>query len=334
MEKPALEKYGLTQKDVEYYLKQKELFDKEYEKHLLINEIISFFIIWIISTVIVLIIMMLVDSSIFEEKWMIWVTPFSALGFPTPLFFVISGGPYQFLDRKNEIKIKYFSTTLEEKYIKYTESLKKYNRYLEQNNRNYWIQMTGLQFEKEVASLFRAKGYDATITSATADGGVDIILNKDGERIAVQCKHHAKPIGPNDVRALQGVVASQNYSKGIFVSLNGYTSTVYYEVRNGNVKIDLLDLKDILKMAKKDPYEPFDNPEKPFEKKEMQREPVLGEIVIHKIFGDGKIIKINPKENGEKYLTVDFTHSIKDFVFPSAFLMGFLMFQEDVDASK
>ena len=32
MEKPTLEKYGLTQKDVEYYLRQKELFEKEYKK--------------------------------------------------------------------------------------------------------------------------------------------------------------------------------------------------------------------------------------------------------------------------------------------------------------
>ena len=39
MEKPTLEKYGLTQKDVEYYLRQKELFEKEYKKHLVINEI-------------------------------------------------------------------------------------------------------------------------------------------------------------------------------------------------------------------------------------------------------------------------------------------------------
>ena len=62
MEKPTLEKYGLTQKDVEYYLRQKELFEKEYEKHLVINEIISFLITWIISTVIVFIIMMLADS--------------------------------------------------------------------------------------------------------------------------------------------------------------------------------------------------------------------------------------------------------------------------------
>ena len=68
MEEPKLENYGLTQKDVEYYLKQKELFDNEYKKHLLINEIISFFITWIISTVIVFVIMMLVDSSIFNEK--------------------------------------------------------------------------------------------------------------------------------------------------------------------------------------------------------------------------------------------------------------------------
>ena len=322
MEKPTLEKYGLTQKDVEYYLRQKELFEKEYKKHLVINEIISIFITWIISTVIVFIIMMLADSSIFKEKeWLIWVTPISALGFPTPLFLAISGGPYQFLDRKNKIKFKYFSTTLEEKYIKYTESLKEYNRYLEQTNRNYWIQMTGLQFEKEVASLFRAKGYDAIVTSATADGGVDIILRKNGERIAVQCKHHAKPVGPNDVRALQGVVAAQNFAHGIFVSLNGYTTTVYGEVRNSNVKIELLELKDILKMTKD--FVAPSNPTHPSVSPNLANLHIY-DFVLHKTFGEGITLAV---ENG--YLTVDFSNFVKRFVFPNAFLDGYLTLETE-----
>ena len=39
--------------------------------------------------------------------------------------------------------------------------------------------------QKEIAKLYRKQGYDATVTSATGDGGVDIILKKNGERIAV-----------------------------------------------------------------------------------------------------------------------------------------------------
>lgn len=197
--------------------------------------------------------MLLVDHAIFEEKiWLIFVVPISALFFPTFLIIAIMDGPYQFLNRREEIKAQYFSVELEKKCIEYEKALKEYDHYLDQINKNYWIQMTGLEFEKEVASLFRGNGYNATLTPATADGGVDIILIRGDERIAVQCKHHVNPVGPNDVRALQGVVASQNYSKGIFVSLNGYTATVRQEVRSGNVQIELLELKDILQMAKED----------------------------------------------------------------------------------
>ena len=254
MEKPSLGNYGLTQNDLDHYLKQKKLFEQEYEKHLATNEKISFFITWIISTIIVVfIIMLLADHAIFEGKiWLIFVVPISTLVFPTFFIIAIMGGPYQFLNRREEIKARYFSIELEKKCIEYEKALKDYDHYLNQIDKNYWNQMTGLEFEKEVASLFRGNGYNATLTPATADGGIDIILIRGDEHIAVQCKHHAKPVGPNDVRALQGVVASQNYSKGIFVSLNGYTATVRQEVRSGNVQIELLELKDILQMAKGD----------------------------------------------------------------------------------
>ena len=329
MEKPLLENYGLTQKDLDHYLEQKKLFEQEYEKHLASNEKISFFITWIISSIIIFIIMLLVDHAIFEGKiWLIFVVPISALFFPTFLIIAIMDGPYQFLNRREEIKAQYFSVELEKKCIEYEKALKEYDHYLDQINKNYWIQMTGLEFEKEVASLFRGNGYNATLTPATADGGVDIILIRGDERIAVQCKHHVNPVGPNDVRALQGVVASQNYSKGIFVSLNGYTATVRQEVRSGNVQIELLELKDILQMAKGSHENSLKDSENVSRKTDLRKKPRLGDIVTHKTFGEGIIIEIVQKDNNETYLTIDFVHSVKKFVFPNSFIDDHLAFKK------
>ena len=359
MEKPTLEKYGLMQKDVDDYLKRKELFELEYKKHLETNKKISYSIAVILTILsFILLTTFLNERSIGDRIGMAIIL---MAFFVFPIIVLVSFMLCNNLDKEKEIKAKYISNTLEDKYTKYNNDLNKYLHYLEQNSRNYWIQMTGLQFEKEVASLFSAKGYDATVTPATADGGVDIVLRKNGERIAVQCKHHSKPVGPNDVRALQGVVAAQNYSKGIFVSLNGYTSSVCCEVRSGSVRIELLELKDILQMAKGDDINPVEPPNKPKPQKnelkkdepiisltnidlEKQRkkqlikrlikklyqswgdkniELILGEHVNHKEFGNGTIVSTKDhRDKGSKYIDVYFADIAKKktFVFPSAFV--------------
>lgn len=46
-----------------------------------------------------------------------------------------------------------------------------------------------------------------------------------------------------------------------------------------------------------------------------------GSIVTHKKFGKGEVVKFN---NNEKYLYVRFIIGEKKFIFPDAFLMGFL----------
>ena len=48
---------------------------------------------------------------------------------------------------------------------------------------------------------------------------------------------------------------------------------------------------------------------------------VAGATVIHKNFGEGKIVRI---DKAQKYIKVDFGQGEKTFVFPSAFEMGFL----------
>lgn len=147
-------------------------------------------------------------------------------------------------------KERYIDADLEKRVIRYREELSQYEHDLEKMRVDYWNNLTGLQFEKEVAKLFEQQGYCAFVTKAVGDGGVDIVLNKEDERVAVQCKHHKSKVGPNDVRALQGVVYNGDYTSGIFVSLNGFTPTVYQEVADGRVRIELLTLTDLLNLQR------------------------------------------------------------------------------------
>ena len=260
--------------------------------------------------------------------------------------------------KKSEIKARTIDGALERAVERYKKAVWEYENYLKKCSIEFWNSLNGYEFEKEIAKLYRAQGYDATVTSATADGGVDVILKKERERIAVQCKHHAKPVGPNDVRALQGVVASQRYSKGIFVSLNGYTATVRYEMRKGSVPIELLELKDILQMAEgqeRRPAEAEDETKTKPQPKEktstgdrLERQRVLElykglddkninmllcELVSHEKFGEGIITAIKER----KYISVYFPdiEQEKTFVFPDAFAdeyivpVGFEIVRED-----
>lgn len=65
-------------------------------------------------------------------------------------------------------------------------------------------EMPGLEFEEFVAAQLRTAGWGVTHTSNTGDYGVDLIAEKGGGRMAVQCKRQAKAVG---VAAVQQVVA-------------------------------------------------------------------------------------------------------------------------------
>lgn len=254
MEKPELKDFDLTECKINLYEKQQKEYYNKLDEHCKYIKKAKTTIISI-SLIITLIVLIINIAIGFEDVEGAGITLGICIFWDVTVVLYC----FQSLDssiwdigenKKSEIKLQIVDISLEKAVENYNKAVRNYERYLEKCSLDFWNSLNGFEFEKEIAKLFKTKGYDATVTSATADGGVDIILRKDGEKIAVQCKHHSKPVGPNDVRALQGVVASQNYSKGIFVSLNGYTSTVYHEVHNGNVQIELIELKDILQMGK------------------------------------------------------------------------------------
>lgn len=69
-------------------------------------------------------------------------------------------------------------------------------------------QLSGVEFEEFLAGLFRAQGYQAELTTTTGDYGADLILTKDGQRIAVQAKRYTGSVG---VAAVQEALSGQAY---------------------------------------------------------------------------------------------------------------------------
>ena len=69
-------------------------------------------------------------------------------------------------------------------------------------------QLTGMEFEEFLAGFFRAQGYAAELTPTSGDYGADLILSKDGRRIAVQAKRYMGSVG---VQAVQEALSGQAY---------------------------------------------------------------------------------------------------------------------------
>ena len=116
-------------------------------------------------------------------------------------------------------------------------------------NAQHWLDMSGWEFEKQVARLYGADGYSVVLTKGSSDGGVDLFLKKDGSRYAVQCKNHKKPIGPASIRDLYGAMRHERVRNGIFISSGGYTSGAKDFAKDK--PIELLDVSDVIALHKR-----------------------------------------------------------------------------------
>ncbi len=81
-------------------------------------------------------------------------------------------------------------------------------------------------FEYLVSEAYRRKGYSVQEnTGGGADGGVDLVLSKGGERILVQCKNwRSSKVGVSIVRELFGVMTAEGATEGIVVCSGQYTN--------------------------------------------------------------------------------------------------------------
>lgn len=131
---------------------------------------------------------------------------------------------------------------------RYKKALAEFDQWWIRTQEVFWLSLSGLQFEHELAALYRRLGIKATLTPASGDGGVDIWLHMpDGERI-VQCKAHRTPVGPSVARELHGALVHLGAKGAVLASTSGFTRGVR-EFSKGK-PIQLLGLAEIIAMQK------------------------------------------------------------------------------------
>jgi restriction system protein len=84
--------------------------------------------------------------------------------------------------------------------------------------------MSGVEFEKYVGARLRRAGWQVRLTPAVGDYGVDLIAEKDGQSVAIQCKRHGRSVG---VAAVQQVVSGARHhgcTRSIVVSNQEFTT--------------------------------------------------------------------------------------------------------------
>lgn len=107
------------------------------------------------------------------------------------------------------------------------------------------------EFEQLVGEGFRVQGYQVTETGGSGpDGGVDLVLSKDGDKFLVQCKQwKAYKVGVEVVRELYGVMAAKGAAGGFVVTSGRFTEPAREFARGRNLK--LLDGPVLLQLLQK-----------------------------------------------------------------------------------
>jgi restriction system protein len=105
---------------------------------------------------------------------------------------------------------------------------------IEEWTRDYIIQtlmheLSGHDFEHFIAELLQAMGYKTRVTTASGDGGIDVVAHKDPlglepPIVKVQCKRTLTTQGGPHVQQLTGALAPGGNELGLFVALGAFSA--------------------------------------------------------------------------------------------------------------
>ena len=120
-------------------------------------------------------------------------------------------------------------------------------------SRDYWQSITWQKFEEEVMNLYTRLGYHARLTKKGSDGGIDIIISKQGIEEYIQCKHYkdTNNLGVKEVKEFYATCQSDE-KKGIMVCLSNLTNDAkhYYAKENVNEVISIIGLDELMRLDK------------------------------------------------------------------------------------
>ena len=104
--------------------------------------------------------------------------------------------------------------------------------------------MTPTEFETFCAEELRRAGWRAELTAQSRDQGVDVIAEKDGRRVVLQCKLYTRPVGNKSVQEAAAGRAHERAHRGAVVTNSSYTpSAEQLAATNGILLLHYRDLR-------------------------------------------------------------------------------------------
>jgi hypothetical protein len=110
------------------------------------------------------------------------------------------------------------------------------------------------EFETFCADELRRVGWNARVTMQSRDQGVDVVAEKNGVRVALQCKLYALPVGNKAVQEIAAARTHEQADYGVVVSNNRYTQDAERLASTNKIFLlhhtDLCRLEDIIDLKK------------------------------------------------------------------------------------
>ena len=105
-------------------------------------------------------------------------------------------------------------------------------------------EMNGTEFEELLMMIFTTLGYNVSLTRATGDYGVDLLIRDDEGLTAVQAKRHTNNVGIKAVQEVYTGMRHHNADYGWVITNSGFTKSAYTQAQSTGVK--LIDGNELL----------------------------------------------------------------------------------------
>jgi restriction system protein len=104
--------------------------------------------------------------------------------------------------------------------------------------------MTGREFELYCRDILQEAGWHAALTPGSGDQGADIIAEKDGRRVVIQCKFYNGTVGNKAVQEAYAAAAFQDAPYAVVVTNSVYTKSAHQLAhKNGVLLMHHTDLE-------------------------------------------------------------------------------------------
>ena len=112
--------------------------------------------------------------------------------------------------------------------------------------RSFFEDMTPTDFEMFCAEELRQAGWNARVTMQSRDQGIDVVAEKDGVRVVLQCKLYSGSVGNKSVQEIAAGKAHEQAHYGVVVTNNRYTSAAEQLAQtNGVLLLHYCDLQNL-----------------------------------------------------------------------------------------